>query len=460
MKTKRLLALFLSCCLTACSSAAFAAQPVTNTDMSHQVLDAATVSRYSKYTEKTYALPSGYSVYDGIAVSEKNGIIHWNTAAKAGISLAFLQVGQRGARSGELFEDANYTAYANGAADAGIPIGVIFSSQAVDTTEAEEEAQFVLNHIKHDNVQLPIVMDYAYYDGSGRLEQAQLRPSQKTANVLAFCDVIRNAGYEPMLRASKDFLTSDVYADQLQAAGVKLWLTHYTTQTSYTGYSCWQYTGSGSVPGIASDVACNFYLTSGDLIPQHTVCGFQDVLSTDWFAPAVQFVFQNKLMNGTSSAQFEPNLSLTRAMVAQVLYNFSGAPAVTQPSSFPDVAADQWFANAVAWAQQTGIMGGYPNGTFGADTPITRQDFAAVLYRYSGKYQLDTSARADLSAYQDASAISSYAQDAMQWAVACKIISGKSKTQLAPRDSTTRAECAQILKNYVTGVASSLVGSS
>lgn len=457
MKVKRLTALFLSCCICAAASAAFAAPSVSNTDIVHNVFDAATVSRYSSFTGKTYILPSGYSVYDGIRVSSQTGTIQWNTAAKAGISYAFLQVGQRGVKSGELFEDTSYTTYANGAADAGIPIGVIFSSQAVNTAEAEEEAQFVLDRIKHDNVQLPIVMDYSYYDGSGRLEQANLLPSQKTANVLAFCDVIRTAGYEPMLCASKDFLSHEVDTEQLQAADVKLWLTHYTTQTSYTGYSCWQYTGSGSISGIASDTACTFYLTDGDLLPKHTVCGFQDVLSTDWFAPAVSFVFRNNVMNGVSSTAFAPYEPLTRAMVAQVLYNFSGRPVVTQSASFSDVSSDQWFANAVAWAQQTGIMGGYPNGTFGAYTPITRQDFAAVLYRYSNKYQLDTSARADLHSYQDASAISSYAQEAMQWAVASKIISGRSNTQLAPRDSVTRAECAKMLQNYLTGIGSSLL---
>ena len=150
-------------------------------------------------------------------------------------------------------------------------------------------------------------------------------------------------------------------------------------------------------------------------------------------------------------------LQQMRAMVAQVLYNFSGRPAVTQAASFSDVSDDQWFAKAVAWAQQNDIMSGYPNGTFGAYTPITRQDFAAVLYRYSNKRQLDTSARDNLHQYQDASAVSSYAQDAMQWAVASNIISGKTATQLAPRDSATRAECAQMLKNYLTGVASSLL---
>ena len=162
-------------------------------------------------------------------------------------------------------------------------------------------------------------------------------------------------------------------------------------------------------------------------------------------------------MNGNSPTQFAPHAALTRAMVAQVLYNFSGRPDVTQAASFSDVSDDQWFAKAVAWAQQNDIMSGYPNGTFGAYTPITRQDFAAVLYRYSNKRQLDTSARDNLHQYQDASAVSSYAQDAMQWAVASNIISGKTATQLAPRDSATRAECAQMLKNYLTGVASSLL---
>lgn len=457
MKAKRLLALVLSCCLCSSASAALAAPENTDMQRFHRVFDAATVSRYSRFTDKTYVLPSGYTIYDGIDVSSKDGTIHWNAASKDGIAFALIQVGNRGVKSGDLFQDEMYTAYIDGAAAADLPVGVTFSSQALDTAEAEEEARFVLEHIKRDNVQLPIVMNYAYYDGSGRLEQANLSQSQKTANVLAFCGIIRDAGYQPMLCASRDFLANDIDTEQIKQDGVQIGVAHYTTQTSCTGYTCWQYTGSGRVNGVSSDVSCNFYLTTGDLIPKHTVCGFQDVFSSDWFAPAVSFVFRNNLMSGNSPTQFAPHAALTRAMVAQVLYNFSGRPAVTQAASFSDVSDDQWFAKAVAWAQQNDIMSGYPNGTFGAYTPITRQDFAAVLYRYSNKRQLDTSARDNLHQYQDASAVSSYAQDAMQWAVASNIISGKTATQLAPRDSATRAECAQMLKNYLTGVASSLL---
>lgn len=130
----------------------------------------------------------------------------------------------------------------DGAAAADIPVGVTFSSQALDTAEAEEEARFVLEHVKRDNVQLPIVMNYAYYDGSGRLEQANLSQSQKTANVLAFCGIIRDAGYQPMLCASRDFLTNDIDTEQIKQDGVQIGVAHYTTQTSCTGYTCWQYT--------------------------------------------------------------------------------------------------------------------------------------------------------------------------------------------------------------------------
>ncbi|WP_432620251.1 S-layer homology domain-containing protein, partial [Butyricicoccus sp.] len=370
-----------------------------------------------------------------------------------------LRVAFRGTKTGDLREDPNYSTYLTGASSAGIPIGVYVFSQALNTAEAVEEAQFAIDRVKTANIQLPIVMDYEYSDGSGRLDTAGLSQSEKTANVLAFCNTIRDAGYEPMLYATKSFLTNDVNTNQIRNSGVKIWLAHYTTSTSFSNYDYWQYSRAGSVQGISADVDCNFYLTHGDLIAPTPICGFQDVLSTDWFAPAVRFAFQNRLMNGTSSTQFAPSLSLTRAMVAQVLYNFSGAPAVTQPSSFSDVPSDQWFANAVAWAQQNGIMNGYPNNTFGANDPITRQDFAVVLYHYSSQQQLDTSTRANLNQYRDVSSVASYAQDAMQWAVASKIISGKSSTQLAPRDSATRAECAQMLKNYLTGVASSLLGS-
>lgn len=465
MKSKRLLAALLSCCICG-SITAFAAQPQQphtesisyDSDVFSQVF-ASSTTQYSRFTGQNYTLPDGYDIYHGIDVSSWNSSINWNAVSKDGVDFVFLRVAFRGTKTGDLREDPNYSTYLTGASSAGIPIGVYVFSQALNTAEAVEEAQFALDRVKTANIQLPIVMDYEYSDGSGRLDTAGLSQSEKTANVLAFCNTIRDAGYEPMLYATKSFLTNDVNTNQIRNSGVKIWLAHYTTSTSFSNYDYWQYSRAGSVQGISADVDCNFYLTHGDLISPTPICGFQDVLSTDWFAPAVRFAFQNRLMNGTSSTQFAPSLSLTRAMVAQVLYNFSGAPAVTQPSSFSDVPSDQWFANAVAWAQQNGIMNGYPNNTFGANDPITRQDFAVVLYHYSSQQQLDTSTRANLNQYRDVSSVASYAQDAMQWAVASKIISGKSSTQLAPRDSATRAECAQMLKNYLTGVASSLLGS-
>ena len=105
MKAKRLLALVLSCCLCSSASAALAAPKNTDTQQFHSVFDAATVSRYSHFTDKTYVLPSGYTIYDGIDVSSKDGTIHWNTAAKDGIAFALIQVGNRGVKSGDLFQD-------------------------------------------------------------------------------------------------------------------------------------------------------------------------------------------------------------------------------------------------------------------------------------------------------------------------------------------------------------------
>ena len=122
MKAKRLLALVLSCCLCSSASAALAAPKNTDTQQFHRVFDAATVSRYSHFTDKTYVLPSGYTIYDGIDVSSKDGTIHWNAAAKDGIAFALIQVGNRGVKSGDLFQDEMYTAYMDGAAAADIPI--------------------------------------------------------------------------------------------------------------------------------------------------------------------------------------------------------------------------------------------------------------------------------------------------------------------------------------------------
>lgn len=176
---------------------------------------------------------------------------------------------------------------------------------------------------------------------------------------------------------------------------------------------------------------------------QGGVSGFQDVGQNDWFADAVKYVSENKLMNGTSTTAFSPNENMSRAMLATVLYRMSGETAEAD-SSFGDVSSSAYYAAAVNWASSKGIVNGTGADAFSPNASITREQLAAMLYRYAG----EPSVSADLSAYTDAVSISPYAEKAVEWCVAKGILNGKSATRLAPQDTATRAECAAMLQRF------------
>ncbi len=416
-------------------------------------------SVYSFLTDATYQVPSGYNIFNGIDISKWEGSIDWNAVANAGVDFAFIRVGFRTYQeSGSYSEDPNYQANIVGALAAGIPIGVYVYSQAITAEEAQEEANLVLKQIEGYDISLPIVMQYEFYGTEGRLYDADLTASQLTNNCLAFCNTISEAGYTPMIQSNMSFLTDNLDAEKVSSAA-SIWLAHYTNSTNYAGeYDYWQYSGSGSVDGIDTDVDCNFCITTdNDVVTEPTVAGFSDVYASAWYASAVKFVSDHGLMSGTSDTVFSPNTNLTRAMAAQILYNLSGNPAVTYSSLYSDVPSGKWYTSAVIWANQTGIMSGYGNGKFGVNDAITREQLATTLYNYSEHFGVSLNNKASLSAYTDASSVSSYAVTPMQWAVGNGIISGRSSTTLAPKGKSTRAECAAMLQNYLTGIGSALL---
>ena len=194
--------------------------------------------------------------------------------------------------------------------------------------------------------------------------------------------------------------------------------------------------------------------SSGSLVPdqnggqpgsgqQGGVSGFQDVGQNDWFASAVRYVTGKSLMNGESTTAFAPNENMSRAMLATVLYRMSGETAEAD-SSFRDVSSSAYYAAAVNWASSEGIVNGTGADVFSPNASITREQLAAMLYRYAG----EPSVSADLSAYTDTVDISPYASKAVEWCVAKGILSGESATRLAPQDTATRAECAAMLQRF------------
>lgn len=175
---------------------------------------------------------------------------------------------------------------------------------------------------------------------------------------------------------------------------------------------------------------------------------FTDVQPTDWYAEAVTYAVENGLFQGTSATTFEPNANMNRAMLVTVLYRMSGEQAKAD-TAFGDVAQNAWYAEAVAWAKTNGIVSGVSAAQFAPNQNVTREQMAAILYRYAQyKGQETGNADANLVAFADANTVSSYAVPAINWAVKNGLISGTSATTLSPNGSATRAQVATILMRY------------
>ena len=179
---------------------------------------------------------------------------------------------------------------------------------------------------------------------------------------------------------------------------------------------------------------------------------FGDVKSADWFYNDVKYVYEKGMMAGTAADVFAPNATTTRAMIVTILYRLEGSPAVTGTSAFVDVPAGQWYTDAVNWAAANQIVKGTSATTFAPNDSITREQMAAILYRYAQYKGYDVTKKADLSGYSDNSQISAYAKDALAWANAAKLINGVTNTTLAPQGNATRAQVSAILHRFCDGV--------
>ena len=175
---------------------------------------------------------------------------------------------------------------------------------------------------------------------------------------------------------------------------------------------------------------------------------FTDVPEDAWYKEAVDYVYANGLMSGTSATTFAPNMLLSRAMIAQVAHNLEDNPAAAEQGVFTDVAADAWYADAVDWAAGEGIVSGYGNGEFGPEDNITREQMALILYGYAQYKGYDVSAGGELSSFTDGASTSGWAAEAVRWAVGSGLLSGKGGGVLDPQGTATRAEVASILMRF------------
>ena len=176
---------------------------------------------------------------------------------------------------------------------------------------------------------------------------------------------------------------------------------------------------------------------------------FTDVSEKDWFYGDVMFVYENGLMLGTSKTLFSPYGTATRGMMATILWRMEGSPAPKGKNSFTDVEAGKWYADAITWTAENGIFAGYGKDKFGPDDPITREQLAAIFYRYADYKGYDLTVKGNLDKFKDADKITDYAKTAMQWAVGSDLVKGKSGALLDPQDKATRAEIATMLHHFI-----------
>lgn len=184
--------------------------------------------------------------------------------------------------------------------------------------------------------------------------------------------------------------------------------------------------------------------------PAPAALPFTDVKSGNWFYDAVKYAYAQGLMTGTSATTFAPNGTMNRAMIVTVLYRLEKSPAVTGASKFTDVPAGQWYSDAVAWAAANKIVNGYDETTFGPMNAVTREQMAAILFRYEQVKGLENvTLEENLNRFPDQNKISAYAIPALQWAVGQKIINGNADGTLDPTGTATRAQVAQIFTNLL-----------
>lgn len=180
-----------------------------------------------------------------------------------------------------------------------------------------------------------------------------------------------------------------------------------------------------------------------------TYTPFTDLSAGDWYYSYVLFAYEEGLFSGTTTTVFSPNTNMNRAMLATVLSRFDGLTGYVPPVGFTDVPADAWYANAVNWAANVGVVTGKGDGTFAPNDSVTREQLCTMLYRYAKNYLgMDVSVTGDLSGFTDRNKVSGYAQEAIAWAVGNGIMTGTTTTTLSPGGTATRAQVAAMLQRF------------
>ena len=253
-----------------------------------------------------------------------------------------------------------------------------------------------------------------------------IRFSQEDGGFVAF-DVSRLYTYRGTCSSAElDLITDPLVGDVWNLTDDRVWRGH-----NYTAGTSWAWEGTWSLSQSGADATV-----------------FTDLISTQWYYTGVRWAVDRGLMAGISGTVFSCNTSMTRAMMATVLYRYEGEPDTDYVLAFLDVPSGQWYSLPISWAADKGIVNGIGGGKFGLNNQITREQIATMLYRYAGEYRgLDVSVRGDLTVFPDADDVSAYAREALSWAVGAGIIGG-SDGWLLPQDNATRAQVALMLQRF------------
>jgi len=240
--------------------------------------------------------------------------------------------------------------------------------------------------------------------------------------------------------------------DMREANNTRISLTKYVPTRH--GYTFIGWYSDHNLTNQVSEVSLTKNMTvyagwRADENPDIVVNPFTDVSEKDWFYNDAMFVYKNGLMLGTSKTLFSPHGTVTRGMMATILWRMEGSLAPKGENSFTDVEAGRWYADAITWTAENGIFAGYSKDKFGPDDPITREQLTAIFYRYADYKDYKLTVTGNLDKFEDADKITDYAKTVMQWAVGNGLIKGKSETLLDPQGTATRAEIAAMLHRFI-----------
>ena len=240
--------------------------------------------------------------------------------------------------------------------------------------------------------------------------------------------------------------------DMREANNTRISLTKYVPTRQGHTFNGWY--SDRSLTNQVSEVSLTKNMTvyagwRADENPDIVVNPFTDVSEKDWFYNDAMFVYKNGLMLGTSKTLFSPHGTVTRGMMATILWRMEGSLAPKGENSFTDVEAGRWYADAITWTTENGIFAGYSKDKFGPDDPITREQLTAIFYRYADYKGYKLTVTENLDKFEDADKITDYAKMVMQWAVGNGLIKGKSENLLDPQGTATRAEISAMLHRFI-----------